>query len=142
MKDLIVPTDEYSALTMHDVVPAGCIAVLVDSDAFEPHLHAGEFAIVDTTDKERQVGELYVITIENRARGPKPTIVELIKGFRRNDVSPIGVWYAFSFSRRVALGGGQYGRMVDGPLGFEHWPDKCRGRVVGVMAPARGGRHG
>ena len=116
--------------------------MLVEDGAFEPHLHAGEFAIVDIADKERQVGELYVITIENRIRGPKPTIVELIKGFGRNTPCPVGIWYAFSFARSVRLDGGRRGRMVDGPLGFEHWPDKCRSRVVGVMAPAMGGRHG
>jgi len=58
-----VPSDGLRALTMYDAIPAGHIGVLVENGAFEPHLHAGEFAIVDTSDKERQVGELYVLTI-------------------------------------------------------------------------------
>ena len=38
------------ALTMYDHVPGGCILQQVTDDDSAPHLRAGEFAIVDTTD--------------------------------------------------------------------------------------------
>ena len=25
--------------------------------------------------------------------------------------------------------------MADGPLGVEHWPDACLGRIVGIFEP-------
>ena len=59
---------------------------------------------------------------------------ELIKGFATGGKPcEVGVWFAFGFARDINLGGARMARYVDGPLRFDAWPEKCRGRVVGVM---------
>ena len=121
---------ELRALDVLDVVPAGHIAVLVRGDQFEPHLYAGEFAIIDTADTERVFGELYALTIglTGSTRGSTIKLVELIKGFATGgNPCEVGVWFAFGFARDIHLGGGRMARYVDGPLRFDAWPDKCRG---------------
>ena len=60
------------ALTMYDHVPAGCILQPVTDDDSAPHLRAGEFAIVDTTDTEPQHGEVYLVRFHKRGRWPNP----------------------------------------------------------------------
>jgi hypothetical protein len=60
------------ALTMYDHVPAGCILHPVTNDDSAPHLRAGEFAIVDTTDTEPQHGELYLVRFHRPGRWPNP----------------------------------------------------------------------
>jgi hypothetical protein len=60
------------ALTMYDHVPGGCILHPVTDDDSAPHLRAGEFAIVDTTDTwPPQHGEVYVLRYQ-RPRWQKP----------------------------------------------------------------------
>jgi hypothetical protein len=60
------------ALTMYDHVPAGCILQPVTDGDSAPHLRAGEFAIVDTTDTEPQHGEVYLVRFHERGRWPNP----------------------------------------------------------------------
>jgi hypothetical protein len=60
------------ALTMYDHVPAGCILRPVTDDDSAPHLLAGEFAIVDTTNTEPQHGEVYLVRFHRRGRWPNP----------------------------------------------------------------------
>lgn len=123
------------ALELFDVIPAGHFGLLVTGDAFAPHLRPGEIAVVDTTDKERAIGELYCLAIGSGER-QRLAIVELIRGFgTSSEAAAAGVWFAFSFKRGIDVGGGRCARYVDGPLGFQHWPEKCRGRIVGVMVP-------
>jgi hypothetical protein len=50
---------------MLDHVPGGCILQPVTGDDSAPHLRAGEFAIVDTTDTEPQHGEVYLVRWPN-----------------------------------------------------------------------------
>lgn len=131
----LVPTPplaagEIRALQVYEVVPSGCIGMLVINDKFSPHLRPGEIAIVDTTDKERQPGELYVLYMGIRA--PKKVIVQLLRRGFGGDTS--GVWYCFGFRRTINLDGGRTGRVIDGPLNPEYWPEKCVGRVIGVMS--------
>lgn len=54
------------ALDLLDVLPAGHAAILVRDDAFEPHLHRGELAVIDTADKDRLPGELYALEMDGR----------------------------------------------------------------------------
>jgi hypothetical protein len=60
------------ALTMYDHVPGGCILQPVTDDDNAPHLCAGEFAIVDTTDTEPQHGEVYLVRFHRPGRWPNP----------------------------------------------------------------------
>lgn len=130
-----VQSDEYRALQLYDHVPALHQGVIVTDDDFEPHLRKGEMAIVDTTDKEIQFGELFVITLAENTDHMSLAIVQLL----REKVcvgGTIGLMYGFSL---LGNGGlmyqGQRLRYVDGPLGIKHWPGKCVGRIVGVLKP-------
>jgi hypothetical protein len=59
------------ALTMYNHIPAGCILQPVADNDSAPHLRAGEFAIVDTTDTEPQHGEVYLVRFHRRSRWPR-----------------------------------------------------------------------
>lgn len=105
MRDLAPsPSDEFRALTLHDVVPAGHIAVPILRGDWAPHLCPGEFAIIDVSDTEPQMGELYGLMIG------------------------AAVMFRFNMPR---LGRTPY---IDGPLRRDAWFKKCRGRVVGVLS--------
>lgn len=130
MNQLPVPSSfaarEYRALEVMEHVPAGCRGVLVMDDKFAPHLRRGEFAVVDTTDKAPQLGEIYVIKIE-KSRTPDGFVwrfVQIVPGFAgRTDGSWIG------FANRVP--GGM--NVIDGPYTDSHWATRCLGRVIGVI---------
>ncbi len=87
--------------------------------------------MIDLSDKERQFGELYAITI-NSVWGRRERIVQLTRGFVDDES---GVWFAFAIEPDTPIGDGRVLRFVDGPLCFEYWPEKCVGRVVGVIVP-------
>jgi hypothetical protein len=65
MTSTVGDTKEIRALTVFDSIPAGCILQAVTDDSCDPHLRVGEFAIVDTKDREPQHGELYVLGHRN-----------------------------------------------------------------------------
>src|ERR1700761_4046846 len=47
------------ALTMFDVLPKEHVTFLVTEGGAEPHLRRSEYAVIDTTDRDLQHGELY-----------------------------------------------------------------------------------
>jgi len=49
------------ALTIFESLPLGHSTLRIADDASAPHLKAGEYAVIDTTDCELQSGELYLI---------------------------------------------------------------------------------
>ena len=118
---------EVRALTLHDVVPAGHIAVPIMNTRWTPHLRLGEFAILEVDDTEPQFGELYGLMIVTR-KGPKLHIVQPY----RSGLFPefVGVMYRFGRATPGTI------LATDGPMMREHWHRKCRGRVVGVLALA------
>lgn len=118
------------ALQVYDAVPPGCVGILIRDASFSPHLQPGEIAIVDTTDKGRQPGELYALRMSQRVGGDRKIIVQLLRHGFAGDVS--GLWYAFGF-RHCYDGGRSIAPSMDGPLKPEFWPEMCVGRVVGVM---------
>ena len=52
---------EYRAFELMDALPAGCIAFPVVNHDSGQHLRPGEFAVVDTADKEPRHLDVYVI---------------------------------------------------------------------------------
>ena len=117
------------ALTLHDVVPAGHIALPVLHRRWEPHIHAGEFAILDVSDTEPQLGELYGLTIQSPSHACGH-VIKIIQPCRTRFGTPEGcVWFRFGQHRPDTLS------YVEGPLSPEGWTLKCRGRVVGILQP-------
>ncbi|ACB96744.1 hypothetical protein [Beijerinckia indica] len=117
------------ALPLFTDLPAGHKAVLVRQDDFEPHLRIGEFAVVDTTDKDVAYGELYMLCFRRGLRIVQPYKFP-------SSIPDVGVWFRFAMpapGRTV---------MADGPLKFECWPEKCFGRIVGLFEPLETVAHG
>lgn len=118
--------EAYRALQVFDAVQAGHTAVLIDHDSWAPHLNAGEFAVVDVADKSHERGELYAYRLDGVRSGkavPAGGDLAIVQVAR----CTVGIWMRFGWYR--------VGGYTDGPLGFEHWPRKCLGRVVGVLVP-------
>jgi hypothetical protein len=116
--------EPFRALTVFEDIPPGHKAVRVHHESFAPHVRVGEIAIVDTLDKEVQDGELYMFWISGRDRRH----LRIVQPYRPHSPRP-GVMFRFSLPVAGRL------CMVDGPLGFEHWPEACLGRIVGVFEP-------
>jgi hypothetical protein len=136
------------ALEMMRDPPAGCIAFPVTNSMCEPHLHCGEFAVVDTNDREPQHGEVYVIQYSNGRE-----IVHISR--RRGNGDGIVRWFAGNLAATLlspeqkdatikgivsdeiaspALGAFLSLCMSDGPYNSDHLREKLVGRVVGVLA--------
>jgi hypothetical protein len=94
----LIAMQAVRALTLFDTVPGGCILHPVADDDSAPHLRAGEFAIVDTTDTEPQHGEVYLVRFRRRARWPEQVeevryIQQVMaKQHRYRDETFIGFW--------------------------------------------------
>ncbi len=124
---LIPAAAEFRALTLHDVVPAGHIAVPVLHDRWSPHIRPGEFAVLDPSDTEPQLGELYGLMI-GTVGTPRLKIVQPYRS--RAFTGADGVMFLFGASRPGAT------VAADGPLRREWWHRTCRGRVVGILSLA------
>jgi len=76
-KKAVVAAQELRALTMFADVPPQHITFPVANQYAMPHLKPGEFAIVDTTDRTPQHGELYVIEYSRGSLGTYREIVQV-----------------------------------------------------------------
>jgi hypothetical protein len=65
---------DLRALTMYDHIPSGCVLQPVINDDSAPHIRAGEFAVIDTTDTAPQHGEANLI----RWLSGRKSIVQLL----------------------------------------------------------------
>ena len=126
MADALTLSGEGRALPVLDVVPARHFGLTVAAVAWAPHLRRGERAVVDASDMDLQMGELFVLDIGGWA-GHR---LALIQPCRSALASERSVAFRFGFSRPGSPA------LVDGPLSLDGWAAKCRGRVVGVMVPA------
>jgi hypothetical protein len=127
---------DYRALTLFEDLPPAHKAVLVLQTGFEPHLKVGEFAVVDTTDKEVLNGELYMIWNNSSLNGPQLSIVQAsMREYRGSDGPFTALGWRYAFLRP---GGMPFG---EGPYCLEGWKsEKCFGRVVGIYQPMQTNR--
>ncbi len=130
------------ALTMINAVPAGCLLHPVTNDDSAPHLRAGEFAIVDTTDTEPQHGELYLMRWSNN----RTSIQQIIaKSHRFEDRTFIGFWTrSLNFEPYSRAAGTtlcvSHRSTMDGPRETDAIKKAIVGRVIGFyQANDRGG---
>lgn len=121
---------ELRALSMLSSVPPVCMTVEAVDEAFEPHLHRGEFAVVDMSDRRPDHGELFVIAWETPLR---------ITGhiFRLCVVarSTSGHWHV---KHELPTGEREMGGLSEGPFSTDGLASKLVGRVVGVFVPKVG----
>jgi hypothetical protein len=142
---------DFRALTVFESLPPGHQTFRVREDGSEPHLREGEYAVVDSTDRELQHGELYVIQYEGGRRSrhiSQATSDHLRIG---SDAEPSLVWFmrdlrGFRRTDEAVEGIPVFAGMSDGPYTTDHLQSKLIGRVVGVafstlgdlLAPAAG----
>jgi hypothetical protein len=119
------------ALTIFDSLPRNRRTLLIEDDASAPHLKVGEYAVIDTTDRKPQSGELYVIQYSNG-----PDIVQI----RKNEIG----WWArdlagYRHTNEKIFGLPVFAGMSDGPYTPGLLKKKLLGRVVGYAETALGG---
>jgi len=130
------------ALTMFDHVPVGCILQLVVDDDSAPHLRAGEFAIVDTTDTEPQHGEVFLVRWSNG----RTSIQQLLARSHTYDGrSFVGFWtcclnfepYRPGKTRPGLVTEISHRSMADGPRTADVIQRSLIGRVIGFYSASR-----
>src|SRR5450759_2323788 len=67
-RKLTKPLSAVRALSKFESLVPGLKTFLVEDDGAAPHLNIGEYAVVDTADRELQHGELYLIQSEGGER--------------------------------------------------------------------------
>lgn len=137
-------SSELRALTVFDLLPAKHVTFLVSQDGAEPHLRKGEYAVVDTTDREPQHGELFVIQYEGQER--RRHLVQVrssMLNITGPGAKPSQVWWCGDLrgwrkTDERMLGCPVYAGLSDGPYRTEHLQSKLIGRVLGVAFTALG----
>src|SRR5918912_1303741 len=86
----------YRAVTMCDAAPTGCILHPVTNADSEPHLHVGEFAVIDTTDRDPIHGELFLIQYQSTDR--RCIVETYLRGHECDGVS-FTAWWAMPLNR-------------------------------------------
>ena len=149
---------ELRALLMLPSIPPGHMTFLVKDNAFFPHLHEGEFAIVDLADHRPAHGEMFVISYNSQFKAGGKTF-ELCQ-LRRRDawrmpdgsyrIQPdpngelVDDWVATHQraprDREEQEAWMRSGRVIcaEGPFTTSHIIDKLVGRIVGVFLPTVG----
>lgn len=142
----IQPQADLRALTPFKNLPPGHKTFEVTRDGAEPHLNVGEFAVIDTSDRDVQNGELYLIQWTQ--------LREIVVVRRRTEnlilpghtmAEPTLCWYAGDLRGYRPLGKvtGQgspvFVGTVDGPYLTDHIEEKLMGRVVGFAPTSLGG---
>lgn len=137
---LPAPSQEYRALLLFADLPAGCIAHPVTDHHLAPHLRPGEFAIIDSADREPVNGELFLVAWMGRPGPDGKEDGALCQVYRRD-----GSWLVGSLRRHRSrakvermIREGRYDALgwSNGPYCDGALERQIRGRVVGILAPA------
>ncbi|WP_311274809.1 hypothetical protein [Methylobacterium sp. WCS2018Hpa-22] len=140
-----VITQELRALLVYDALPNGCIAKPVKDGGLAPHLHPGEFAIVDTTDCDPVHGELYFVAWMGRAAANGSEDGDLAQAYRRELNSDGTAWWVGSMRRQIsaedrarAIANHDWSAFgwSNGPYKEGALERQIRGRVIGILAPS------
>ena len=122
---------DFRALTPFKVLASGLKTFPVNDDASAPHLQRGEFAVIDTADRDPQHGELYVIQYEGGRR-------EIVQVQSKRKSWWIGDLRGFRKSGDARGGVPIYVGLEDGPYTTKSLKTKLIGRIVGVASSALG----
>ena len=133
-----VTLQELRALLIYDNLPAACVAHLIADDHSAPHLRPGEFAVVDTCDRQPARGELFVI----RCNGGRQQVVQAWpRQMHDGQGGERTAWWVGDMDRPRSLDEAMHQLRSrdlgtsDGPYRLDHLASKLVGRVVGVLAP-------
>lgn len=133
------PQADLRSFIVYDEMPAGCIAHEVTDRSAEPHFRHGDFAIVDTSDRDPFNGEMFLIEWSNGNRSVVEAVGREYHIRPRDGSAPrdeLG-WTA-EFRNVVSSldgSGARNMRWFDGPYREEHFREKLVGRVIGIYEP-------
>ena len=132
------------ALPTLDALPAGSVTHLVADASAAPHLLPGEFAVIDTTDREPIHGELYVIRYSSPLTdsGFRDRVIEACRRPYRSPEEADGWrWWACPYVRPLSgaeleawADAGRPFVLSEGPFKPGAMEAKLVGRVIGVLA--------
>ncbi|WP_298090043.1 S24/S26 family peptidase [uncultured Sphingomonas sp.] len=126
---------------IYDDLPAGCIAFQVPDDSSAPHLHAGEFVVIDPADRDPAEGELFAITWKSNIQQDWQIVQMDLRegrygrnGMMRNDT----MWFvgAPAPQAMMSLAGRPVGpalRRCSGPYDDDYLRDIAHGRIIGLF---------
>jgi hypothetical protein len=132
------------ALTVFDQIPAGCKVQPVGNEDSDPHLRAGEFAVVDMTDTDPQHGEVYLIRWQS---GGTSIVQAFCRPGYNSQIGDFTGWWTrclrvlsydeeLEKARKLTPAGAVIeiprGCMIDGPRLVETFREALIGRVVGI----------
>jgi hypothetical protein len=134
------PPSPIRALTIFESLPCGHNTLLISDDASAPHLKAGEYAVIDTLDRELQAGELYLIQYSNGRHVVQIRTGQITTDSGRRQL----VWWAsdlagYRQTDEKFFGIPVFAGMSDGPYAPGQLKKKLLGRVVGYAETALGG---
>lgn len=134
------PQPGLRSFIVYDRLPENCIAFEVPDNKALPHLRAGDFVVIDPSDREPAMGELFAITwkssfdqnwqIAQTDPWPIPSRPDL-------DGERWGVG-AVAAEDLVSVCGKPMGRALrwsDGPYPADYVREICHGKVVGIYEP-------
>jgi len=137
---------ELRALTLFESLPPGHSTFLVTGDRHCPHLRPGEYAVIDTLDRELQNGELYLIQYKS---GPRRREILHCSSSMCN-ITGLGaadslVWWlrelrGYRKTEERVMGVPLFAGLSDGPYTAESLQPKLVGRVVGFAFKSLGQR--
>jgi hypothetical protein len=131
------PQPQIRAFPIFDDVPSGHFVWCAD-DRNEPHLHEGEWVVVDATDRSIAFGELYLILQSKGPRLWQITRVDETKIKIRGSTEP-HAWLQPLAHLRLQADGSVHKRMPynlsDGPYGISDLAPDILGRIVGLIDP-------
>ena len=127
----------HMAFPVYDMLPPGCCPWPIKDGACEPHIHAGEHAVIDTGDRAIVPGELFLV--RQRGGGVVWQIIQYSAGSAqaRAGDNVVGL-YSYNRPRRFEdvdrwIREGRELYLGDGAIEREVIEPRIIGRVVGVL---------
>lgn len=137
------PSVELRALPTFEHLPGGHATFWVNSDGSAPHLNIGEFAVIDTTDRKLQHGELYLKQSDTGLRDRSISQAKLDRSVLRVDDEDEPLWVlhqlrGFRRARKLDSGIPLFTGLCDGHYPTSWLEEQLLGRVVGVSSAPLG----
>lgn len=124
-------TTPLRALDVYGATPAGCIVHMARDDKDAPHIRAGEWVVVDPSDRDPVRGELFLIEWNGGSRNVMQAVTRRyghIWNGHGEHFHDVDRWNLKSIGHSLSL--------CEGPLDEKHLREKIVGRILGLFEPA------
>lgn len=134
----VAPQPGLRAYIILPRLPEGCASSIVPDDRAEPHLHAGDVAVIDPDDRTPDHGDLFLVQWTDGRQ-------QIVETRRFKNSGAIVGWdgvteyWQLCWSMKMWSVDGSASRAMrwaDGPYSTEHVASKIVGRVVAIVQPA------